>query len=295
MGRTSFVPSQLLNGPFTLEEARRAGISRSALRSKSWRRLANGLYCARDGQDDPLEILRGWVRALPDGTIFAGATAAWLHGLDLDPLNPIEVIVGPDKGVRSRAGLTARRCVVAGDDVLIRRGVCATGVHRMLVDVCCWRSPVEALVILDMAVAAGLAGRVAVAEHANSIRGRAGSARLRELIALAEPAESPMETRLRWFLLKAGLPRPEVQVNLYDAAGGLIARADMYYPTARLVIEFDGMNHIRRLIADDRRQNLLTAAGYQLLRYTTADLKERPDLILAQVRAALASPANRAL
>ena len=77
MSRTSNVPAELLNGPFTLADARRAGVSRSALRSRRWQRLATGLYCARDSSDDQFEVLRGWLRVLPGDTIFAGATAAW--------------------------------------------------------------------------------------------------------------------------------------------------------------------------------------------------------------------------
>ncbi len=145
-----------------------------------------------------------------------------------------------------------------------------------------------------MAIAAGLVDRVVAAAYANGIRGRAGSVRLRELVQIAAPAESQMETRLRWLLVKKGLPRPEVQVDLYSDAGILIARADMYYPNARLVVEFDGVNHKQRLVSDDRRQNLLVNAGYRLLRFTTADLIDRPGLIVMQVRAALDTAVSRA-
>ena len=99
---------------------------------------------------------------------------------------------------------------------------------------------------------------------------------------LAEPAESPMETRLRWHLIRAGLPKPQVQANLHDTNGRFIGRADLYYPESRLVIEYsDGANHRDRLVEDDRRQNLLIGAGYRLLRFTSAD---RPEVMTAQVR-----------
>ncbi|HET7420329.1 MAG TPA: DUF559 domain-containing protein, partial [Candidatus Dormibacteraeota bacterium] len=95
---------------------------------------------------------------------------------------------------------------------------------------------------------------------------------------LAEPAESPMETRLRWTLLEAGLPRPQVQARLS------FGRADLYYPQARLVIEYDGQNHRDRIPDDNRRQNLLLSAGYRLLRFTSSD---RPEAITSMVRNAL--------
>ncbi len=108
-----------------------------------------------------------------------------------------------------------------------------------------------------------------------------GNRRLRRLAALAAPAESPMETRLRWLLIQAGLPRPEVQVDL--GAG----RADLFYQAAGLVIEYDGANHRDRLVEDNRRQNALVDAGYRLLRYTASDVYQRPDFIVTQIRRAL--------
>jgi hypothetical protein len=45
-----------------------------------------------------------------------------------------------------------------------------------------------------------------------------------------------METRLRWLLIDAGLPIPEVQTDLYNSSGEFIGRADLYYPAANLVV-----------------------------------------------------------
>lgn len=104
---------------------------------------------------------------------------------------------------------------------------------------------------------------------------------------LAEAAESPMETRLRWLLLSSGLPKPEVQADLHDSAGRFVGRADLFYPSANLVIEFDGGNHRDRLVSDDRRQNSLFGAGYRILRFTAADVYGKPDTIVALVRHAV--------
>ena len=111
-------------------------------------------------------------------------------------------------------------------------------------------------------------------------------------MSLAEPAESQMETRLRWLLTEAGLPRPQVQVDLRADDGRFLGRADMYYPQARLVVEFDGGNHRDRLVSDDRRQNELVGSGFTVLRFTSADLYTRPHVVAMQVRAALANSAR---
>ena len=184
-----------------------------------------------------------------------------------------------NSGRRSRVGLSVRRANLDPSEVVVVRGFRVTSIERTLSDLSEQLPAVEALVLVDAAL------------HLKRIDketlNRTSYPSLRALAPLAEPAESPMETRLRWLLLKAGLPRPEVQRDLYDDAGQLIGRADLYYPDARLIVEFDGDNHRDRLIEDNRRQNLLLQAGYRLLRFTSSDVYNRPGVIASLVRAAL--------
>lgn len=287
MARTPRVPRELTNRPFSLKEAKAAGLTLSALKSKAWRRLGSELYCRNDLQRDSWVLLAAWQRQLPAGVVFGGATAAWLAGLDLDPVNPIEVVASPRSGLKPRAGLSVRRCHISSKEVVEVRGLRATSLHRTLADLCVLRPAVEALVAVDMAVHAGLSNTNALDRYCDSIRGRAGARRLRGLAALAAPAESPMETRLRWTLIQAGLPSPHVQVDLRDADGRFVGRADLYYPRACLAIEYDGENHRDRLVEDNRRQNSIANAGFHLLRFTAADVYRRPDAVAAQVRHAL--------
>lgn len=287
MARTPCIPPELTKGPFSLEEARAAGLTLSALRGKAWRRLGAELYCSSGMLANPWLLLSAWRRLLPPGTVFAGATAGWLLGLDLQPTEPVEVVVPPGSGIRSRAGLRVRRCEIPPAEVVTIQGLSATALPRTLAGLCLLRPAVDALVAIDMAVRAGLTDAATLCRYAAATKGRPGSGRLRSLAMLAAPAESPMETRLRWLLIEAGLPQPEVQTNLRDDKAQFVGRADLYYPAVRTVLEFDGGNHRERLVADDRRQNLLVNAGYRLLRFTAADLHTRPQVVVAQVRAAL--------
>ena len=222
-------------------------------------------------------MLSAWQSLLPADTVFAGATAAWISGLDFKPTGPVEIVVPPRSGMRSRPGLSVRRWLIHSGEVVTIRGLRAMTLHRTLRDLSLRLPPVEVLVAIDMALRKGLLGATALA-------GR----RLRSLAAIAAPAESPMETRLRWLLIRRGLPRPEVQTNLRDEKSRFLGRADLYYPAARLVIEYDGGNHRDRLVDDDRRQNLLVNAGFRLLRFTAGDIHNHPDVVEAQVRSALA-------
>ena len=294
MARIPLIPPELTQRPFTLEEARAAGLTLSALRGKVWRRLSAELYCLTELREDPLLLLSAWQRLLGAEAVFTGATAAWLFGLDLEPADPVEIVVPPGSGIRSRVGLRVRRCDLLPAEVVSIKRLRATALPCTLAGLCLQRPTVDALVALDMAVCAGLTDAAALGRYADAAKGRAGAGRLRSLAVFAAPAESPMETRLRWLLIQAGLPCPEVQTNLRDGKARFVGRADLYYPAAKLILEFDGGNHRERLVEDDRRQNLLINGGFRLLRFTAADIHNRPEVVEAQVRGALSMAAPSA-
>src|SRR5215211_9498926 len=90
----------------------------------------------------------------------------------------------------------------------------------------------------------------------------------------------------------AGLPRPVLQHEIRDAGGRLIGRADLAWPDRSVLVEFDGEIHRERdvFVNDLRRQNQLVAAGWIVLRFSSADLLGRPDEVIAEIR-----PAPRAV
>jgi len=283
MGRTPRIPRELRLRPFTLNEARAAGITLSALRGKSWQRLGSRLYRWTGRSEDAWGVINACRRLLPPSAVFVGRTAAWMHGLDVEATKPIQVALPADCNARSISGVQVVQSDAAGESVSIK-GLRATRIERTLLDLCVLSFPVDALIVLDMASAGRLIDTQSLLRYADATQRRPGAARLRKLAAIAAPAESPMETRLRWLLIQGGLPVPEVQSDLYDGSGQFVGRADLYYPSAHLVIEFDGGNHRARLVADDRRQNSIVDAGYRILRFTSADVYGRPDAVVALVR-----------
>jgi hypothetical protein len=228
MARTPRIPPELTERPFSLGEARIAGLTKSSLRGRAWRRLGARLYCWNGLAEDPRQVLCAWRDSLPQEALFAGQTAAWILGLDFPAIDPVEIVVPRRSGVRSRPGLSVRHCNIPPSEAITVRGLHTTTLCRTLRDLSLRWAAVEVLVAMDMAVAKGL-----------TLDRCVGTRKLRSLAAMAAPAESPMETRLRWLLIQPGLPRPEVQVNLRDNRNRFVGRADLYYPSARLVIEYD--------------------------------------------------------
>ncbi|MBO0838533.1 MAG: DUF559 domain-containing protein [Actinobacteria bacterium] len=284
---------ELKSGPFTIGQARRAGLTPRQLRGASWRRLGSGVYVWNGLPEGPGLVLAATRQRLPAGAAFSGSTAAWLHGLDLPPSDPIEVTIPRSLRILAQAGVRVRRADLSPCDVVERRGLPATSALRTVVDLGSRPPLVEAVVAVDIALHARLVELRDLRANAADGRGRKGIVQLRQVIELAEPAtESAMETRLRLLLVLSGLPRPQVQVPLHDRRGRFLGRTDLYYPAQRLGLEYDGGTHRDSLAEDNRRQNRLLNAGFRLLRFTASDVFRTPDSTVAQVQQALARAAS---
>jgi very-short-patch-repair endonuclease len=282
--------ANLNRGPFTVAEARSVGLTWEGLQTSRWRRMARGQYAWMALRHDVELRLQAVQRRLPPEAVFSGQTAAWIHGLDFVPCEPIEVTVARDVPIRARVGAKVRRASLPSCDVATHREFRVTTALRTVCDLGSRRDLVESVVALDMALHADLVDVPSLALWVQSHVGAKGVKRLRRAVSLAESrTESPMETRLRLELIRARLPAPLVQEELYDDAGVFLARVDLFYSDIRLVIEFDGQNHKDRLSADLKRQNALIDAGYHILRFTAADLARRgtAGAVVRRVRARL--------
>ena len=285
MGRSALVPETLVHHPFTLEDARQAGLQRWHLEGASWKRVGPGIYAWAGLEDGRIPQLEAAQRRLPPSAAFSGLTAAWLHGLDVEPCDPIEVTVPGDTGIAARKGMVVRRGVLPIDEVTTTRGFRTTTALRTLGEVCGRLGLVEGVVVADLALHAGLVAIPELKAWADAHRGQRGVRRLRRVLDLAEPAaESPMESRLRLLLELNRLPRPAVQAPIHDRWGRFAGRLDLYYAERRLGIEYDGAGHRATLAEDNRRQNRLLDAGIHLLRFTASDVLNSPDSVVAQVR-----------
>src|SRR5487761_758532 len=152
MARSPFVPAQLMRGPFTLEEARWAGLKRWHLEGASWCRLASGTYVWAGHAKTPEAMLEAAQRRLPSSAVFSGLTAAWLHGLDVEPCDPIEATIANGAGVSARSGVSLRRTKMPLDDAVTIRKFRATSVVRTLLELSGRLSVTEAVVLTDMAL-----------------------------------------------------------------------------------------------------------------------------------------------
>ena len=119
---------------------------------------------------------------------------------------------------------------------------------------------------------------------------RRGVQNARKALALADPRSGSVpESEARLLFARAGLPAPELQLEVY-ADGAFIARVDFGWVLERLAVEIDGFAYHSAGGAFQRdrdRQNALVSAGWKVLRFTVSDLRDRPEYVVAQILAAL--------
>jgi very-short-patch-repair endonuclease len=110
---------------------------------------------------------------------------------------------------------------------------------------------------------------------------------LDELAILATTlTRSHLEVAFLKLVRSAGLPTPRANVFIDTM------QVDACWPDHRLVVELDGWanHHTRTAFQDDRTRDVrLTTAGYQVMRFTHADVTRRPAWVAQAVRQALAA------
>jgi hypothetical protein len=287
---------ELTRGPFRGSQARRDGLlTQRQLQGNSWRRLFRDVYVHRDVPDTPQLRLQATGLIVPLGAVVYGTTAAWLHGADILRGPPVvEAAVPPNVRLDSREGLAVYNVALAAEDVTVVHGLSVTTPLRTAFDVARRPSPrndpTEQLVVIDALSHRALFTPEGLAEFAHRPRlaGTRGRRQVAGVAAMVEPrTESPGETGLRMRIVRAGLPRPTAQVEVFDDEGVFLARVDFAYEELKLAVEYDGEGHRDRWAEDLARGNRLRAVGWELLSFTARDLASGRDTIPRQVRAAL--------
>ncbi len=129
-----------------------------------------------------------------------------------------------------------------------------------------------------------------LARHAR--RGRPGIRRMRRVISAhadrEEITDSGFELLFLSLVREVGLPEPVLHLKVLDG-GRFVAEVDFGYPHLKIAIELDGRHHLDEAVweLDLPRQNDLVLLGWTVLRFTWRRFTQRPDLVVAEIRAAI--------
>lgn len=102
---------------------------------------------------------------------------------------------------------------------------------------------------------------------------------------------SPLETRFRLAAARAGLPEPELDVEIGDARGVRIGICDAVYRRHRVIVEVEGRQHAVSDLQWNRdldKYAALAAAGWEVVRVTSRHLSGARPRAVGLVRDALA-------
>lgn len=207
MPRPAHVPPELVGAPFTSGMALAAGLTRSRLRSKCWRRLFRDVY-VHVSVPDTQELRIAAVRLIaPLHAVISGLTAAWIYGVDLRHRNRLdcEVTVEKGRGLDPRPGLRVRHGQLPDKDLFHFDGVVVMSPERTALDLAKRGPLTERVVALDAMLHAGVVDRAGLRAAFAGRRRWRGIRGAREALDHADGrSESPMESRLRMLLVLAG-------------------------------------------------------------------------------------------
>jgi hypothetical protein len=282
-----------VTGPVTRSAALAAGLNDRHLRAPLFERLSRDTYLPLGLVDDIDARVAAVLMTAPPGTVASHASAASLWELEI-PLadrsdRRIDLIVPMRGRAESRSDRRIHRLALTSDETTTRRGQPVTTPARTWRDLAGVLTPAALLAVTDQVLGTWCTRADLTRQLGLRPTGR-GSARARDVLPVGDArAESPMESVLRWLIHEASLPAPVLQHTIRDPDGAFLGRADLAWPGHKVIVEFDGDVHRERavFVNDVRRQNRLVAAGWLMLRFTSADVLGRPGDVVAEIRRAL--------
>jgi hypothetical protein len=181
-------------------------------------------------------------------------------------------------------------------EVVFRHGIPCTIVERAVFDAVRGCPDLrEAVVMVDIALAAGLTTIAQLTAYAAARDGVPGRQLVAHAIDLAnDRSRSPNETRMRLiWRIDGRLPNPKCNWPVADLDGRRIGRPDLLSEDLAVVGEFDGADHsgARVRSIDAGKESDYRDAGLEVFRVTGADLVD-PARALARMRAAVRRAAD---
>jgi REase_MTES_1575 len=283
------IPDALKTAPFTPADARKHGLERSVLRGERFRHPYRGVYVWHELPDDLSTLVDAARLILPRQALPSHRTAAALWSAPAPP--PIR----PSFWVpRWATGLNIEGVELHWYlDRPTRQwidGRLVTSAVRTFIDMAADLRLVRLTALGDFFVRSKACTKTELLHATSEPRRRHINLAYAAAKLVRQGVDSPQETALRVLLELGGCPPPTVNRDVFDEAGGWLARPDLSYPESKIAIEYDGMHHERD--PEQRRRDILrnenlTAAGWIVIVVTSADLRRRPERTLQRVLDAL--------
>jgi len=272
------------NQPFTRAAGLAAGLTPAALRGPRFRRLGHGVYVATAAAPTALMAARAVLLGYDGRAHASHATAARVHGLPIPVLADEHVTVTRAAHRKDRAD--ARVHVSRDPDVVTIGGVRVSSARQTFVELAGMLGLVDLVVLGDALVRAGPTTRADLVAFCAASSHHCARAARRAAALVREAVDSPMETRLRLLLVLSGLPEPEVNRTIRADNGDVLRRYDLSWPAARVIVEYDGRQHVERVEqweSDLDRREAIDDEGWRIVVITARGIYGQPGRTVERV------------
>jgi hypothetical protein len=297
---------------FTRQQSVARGLTQHAvdwrLTSGMWRPLRRGVFCTtathQASTAEQRHLLGALAVLLSTDTpeVMSHLTAALAYGWPAPP------IVDPDpwttvsselpKSTRRRHGRVRQVAPLPVTQTSSQLGLALTSPSRTVAD-CLRHFAAEVSVPIADAAIRGGADAQAIAAVLAGQDGWPYAARARASLPLVDGRrESWLESRSAVTFQRQGIAQPVPQVDIFDERGRHVARVDFLWPDLGVIGEADGWGKysalspldepLEVLRAEKRREDLLRGLGYEVARWTAAELGRPESTLVPQLHRAMA-------
>jgi very-short-patch-repair endonuclease len=284
----------LQEGVLTIEQLRRAGLSRNAIRHRVdhrvLQRLWRGVYLLGPLAPGPYALAMAAVLTCRGTAVVSHRWASALWGFLPFPAVPVDVTVATGSHRGRKEVRVHRTSLTDARDFTSLRRIPITSPARTLINLA-EAEPADVVqrALGDAQVMKRVNERTLQQAIARCGRNK-GALRLSRLI---EPGvvltRSEAERLMLALIRQAGLPKPlvNVKVGRYEV--------DFLWPGLKLIVEVDGYafhgSHRSAWERDQRRRSELAAMGYNVLPVTWVQLTQEPYAVVARLTRAIENAA----
>ena len=263
------------------------GDIRRLISAGMWTRPRRSVYADRNYRSTTpapvhADVCAATLAALDSGVVVSHLSAVHLLGLPTTRAAPevVSLTRRPPCHGNDAAGTDIHVAEFDDANVVVLSGIPVLAGARLVIDCCQTMDPPDALAVADGVLRAGIATPDDLRRAVLDCSGIPFTRSAALVVSRSDPlSENWFESVSRWWLLEAGLPRPQLQVPLQDKHGVVRARLDMLLADPGIAGEadgrgkYDGPDGLSTLIAEKEREDWIRHEhGLEVVRWIPAEM-----------------------
>jgi hypothetical protein len=291
------LPDDLPASGFAVGDALALGVSTSRLRGADLNRPFWGVRSVGGTSFDLIARATAYLSSRSTPAVLSHISAAQLWGIPLPSKwqhdDRLHVSVPPDMRAPRGAGVAGHHLRLHPSDVELRSGIRLTSQSRTLCDLASVFGEEDLLAAADYLLwwrrtDDDRVGRVEIAQAISRHPTSRGMRKLRAIeLQASDRSDSPPESKIRFRIVRAGLPQPDVNLELFDSRGQFLAMPDLSFARYKVALDYEGDHHRtdpEQWEKDIHRVPRLQDAHWHHTRISRSDLRDSTDFLARLAR-----------